>query len=91
MAQKKIPKKFITWINQHFKESKDLVDVEHEYDRTLTVGENQQIFEDKFKCYFVEKQLKMSKKEMSEAEAKLKKDDNLTALESRFGMKIEMV
>jgi len=88
---KKIPKKFVGWAKAHFKDNLDLLDVEHEYDRSLSVEENEQIFREKFGNYFVEKQPKMTKKEMAEAEAMLKKDDNLNALESRFGVKIEMV
>jgi len=91
MAQKKVPKKFLLWINQHFKDSKDLVDVEHEYDRSLSIDENQQIFLEKFKLYYVEKQAKVSKKELAEAKALLSKDDNVTALETRFGVKVEVV
>ena len=43
-----IPKEFIGWAEKEYKEELDKIDIEHEYDSSLTVSENQEEFKTKF-------------------------------------------
>ncbi len=43
-----IPKEFISWCEKTFKDDIDKIDIEHEYDSSLNISENQEEFKEKF-------------------------------------------
>lgn len=43
-----IPHPFLTWFAATYKEQSDCIDLEHEYDRTLSIEENKTLFMEKF-------------------------------------------
>lgn len=44
----KIPNQFLTWAEKEFKDDIDKIDIEKEFDQTLTISENQEEFKKKF-------------------------------------------
>ena len=93
MSKEKIPKSFFSWFKKHFAVERDLIDINAEYDKTLTLEENQNIFMDKFSMYYVESQQEMKEK-VKALEGEKKKMDfeqRKNLLEQRLGIEINFV
>ena len=87
----KIPKRFIKWAKEHFADNIDKIDFHAEYDRTLNIEENKQIFQQKFKNLFIEYPFKLTRTEMLQKQQEMFKDSIKAELESRFGIAIKVV
>jgi len=91
---KKIPQTFLKWLNTHFQDEKDEIDVQQEYDRELTVNENREAFKEKFKSIYRESSSEARQRLKAEQEkAKTEKVRNefvqrKAYLEDRFGIEL---
>ena len=59
-----IPKNFVVWLNKNFT-SVDKIDYKAYYDREISVSENKNIFKEQFVNLWIDKPVKISKKEQS--------------------------
>lgn len=93
MEKDKIPKSFFSWFEKHFAVEKDLIDINAEYDKTLTLEENQNIFMDKFSMYYAENQQEMKEKAkaLEEEREKIDFEQRKALLEERLGIEINFV
>ena len=94
---KKIPQKFNKWFKSHFLDERDIIDLEHEYDSELTIGENMEAFKEKFVVYYYENQQEIKAKVKAEAENQENEGkingirQRKAYLEERFGVKLNFV
>lgn len=93
MPKEKIPKSFLSWFKKHFAVEKDLIDINAEYDKALTLEENKNIFMDKFSMYYAENQAEMKEriKALEQENKKADFEQRKSILEQRLGIKINFV
>lgn len=97
MLQKKVPQKFAKWFASHFRDNRDVIDLEHEYDRELSIEENQEAFKQKFGyCYYespaeLKRMIQDEKERLADMAEHNGRQEQREQLESRFGIKIQFV
>lgn len=93
MKHRKIPKSLIKWIAKRLKEegSMDKIDVVAHYDKSLTLSENKQLFEQKYGIYFKPVEPKLTRKQIKQQEIECEFEQRKANLSERFGIELKFV